>query len=83
MLIGNGYGAIARKGWLSCHHFVQHHTERINVAPGIDRLALSLFGGKVRGRAHDRTGLGQPFAGVAYGPGDAEIGDFYLSGAVN
>ena len=82
VLVGDGYRAVTGKGGASGDHFVQHDAERVDVAAGIDGLALGLLGRKVSGRTHHRTGLGEAFAGVTDGSGNAEIGDLHLAVAV-
>ncbi len=61
------------------HHLVQDDAEGIDVAAGVDTHTLGLLRGEVRGRAHDRPGLGEALLGV-HGAGDPEVRD--LDGAL-
>ena len=75
-----GGGAGVR--WLAGEHFVQHHTERVDVG---SRIYLALAGGLLGthvGRCADHDpGFGEPFAGrrLPQGPSDAEIGHHRLA----
>src|ERR1700683_602362 len=82
MLVSDSYRAVPGKGRFTRDHLIEHDAQGIDVAPGVDRLTLGLLGRKVSGRAHHGPRLREPFAGVAYGPGNAEISNFYLAGAV-
>ena len=74
MLVSDRHRRIADERRASAQDLVEHHTERIEIAAGIDVEALGLFGGEVRGGAHDRTGLGEIVGGRRQRPGDAEVG---------
>jgi hypothetical protein len=56
-------------------HLIEYDAGRIDVGPGIDRLAHELLGRHVGGRAHDGARLGHA---AAFDAGDAEIGDLHL-----
>ena len=71
------------KGGSAGDHLVEHDPERVDVAAGVDGLALGLLGREVGGRAHDRAGLGEALARLADGPGDAEVGHLDLAGVVD
>ena len=78
VLGGNRHRRVAGEGRLADRHLVEHDAERVDVAPGVDPLALGLLGREVGGRAHDGAGLGQALLGVD-GPGDPEVGDLDLA----
>ncbi len=76
--LGGGAGVRGLAG----EHFVQHHTERVDVG---SRIYLALAGGLLgthvcRCADHD-PGFGEPFAGrrLRQGPSDAEIGHHRLA----
>ena len=78
VLRGDRHRRVAGERRLADRHLVEHDAERVDVAPGVDPLALGLLGREVGGRAHDGAGLGQALLGVD-GPGDPEVGDLDLA----
>ena len=62
---------------LAGEHLVQHAAERVDVAPGIDRLAAACSGLMYGRRAERQAGLGQrcSSARLLERLGDAEVGD--------
>ena len=83
VLVGDGDRAVAGEWRLAGGHLVEHHAERVDVAAGIDGIALGLLRGEVGRRTHHRAGLGQVLGGArADGPGDTEVGHLDLAGGV-
>ena len=84
MFVCDCYWGLACEWWAGGDHLVEHDGQRVHVASWISRLALSLFGRKIGGCTHDRTGLGQ-IVGRRSGNGacDAEVGHLDLAGIVD
>ena len=82
MFIGDGNRVLAGEGGLAGNHLVEDHAEGVDVASGIDGVALGLLGGEIGGGAHHRPGLGQ-VARCPGGPGNAEVRDLHLAPSVD
>src|SRR5579859_8055373 len=52
VLVHNGKDILSLKRRLTTEHFIEHHTDSINIRGGRTPLALELFRGHIIGRAH-------------------------------
>ena len=68
---GEGIGPLKRG--LAGQHFVEHDSQRVDVAAAVAALALDLFGRDVFGRAHHLGKLGERQPARAFLAGDAEV----------
>ena len=85
-----GECAVAGERTLSAQHFIQHHAEREDVGPRIDRFALGLLGRHVGHGAQDlarrgqdsnnRRGIYGAAVGLSGAFGETEIEDFHAGG---
>ncbi len=79
MLHGDPDGRLGIVGERPGEHLVEDHPERVQVAPGADRLAHRLLGGDVVGGSQYGAGLGHSARGC--GARDPEVPDLDVSGA--
>ena len=82
MFVGDGNRVLAGEGGLAHDHLVEDDAEGVDVASGIDGVALGLLGGEIRRGTHNRAGLSQVSGGPG-GPGDAEVRDLHLASFVD
>ena len=81
VLHGHAQRRLAHERRIAGQHLVTRRPEGIDVAAGVQRLALDLLGAHVQRRAHGHPRPGQIEAfGVAGEAGETEIGDFDFAG---
>ena len=69
---------LAREGTLACHQLEENRSQREQIRPRIDRIALDLLGCEIAGRAQDHSRQGREAAwqrGILRELRDAKVQD--------